>query len=210
MQVPPSDPLVSLLNAQGLSPLMREYILYAVALADSDQESLVASQNKRGTPAASDRHQPAATQNATSPAAATAAAPSSPQSASQEASAAAAEPRMTNSTAVEGSLPVVLEAARPTAAAQPSAVSSPPWLSSQPASMSRANHAAASLSAHSQCDIGMSTAEGGRLHGEVLSVEEGLKALRQYLSSIGRYGTSSGAFLTPMYGCAELPQAFCR
>ena len=41
-------------------------------------------------------------------------------------------------------------------------------------------------------------------------MEQGVKALRQYLSSVGQYGPISGAFLTPMHGCAELPQAFCR
>lgn len=44
----------------------------------------------------------------------------------------------------------------------------------------------------------------------LLSTEAGLAAMRQYLGSVGRYGPSTGALLTPMYGCGELPQAFCR
>jgi len=36
----------------------------------------------------------------------------------------------------------------------------------------------------------------------------GLKATQKFLKSLGRYGNS--AFLWPMYGIGELPQAFCR
>ena len=44
----------------------------------------------------------------------------------------------------------------------------------------------------------------------LLSTEAGLAAMRQYLGSVGRYGPNTGALLTHMYGCGELPQAFCR
>nr|XP_039265235.1 rab proteins geranylgeranyltransferase component A 2-like [Styela clava] len=37
---------------------------------------------------------------------------------------------------------------------------------------------------------------------------EGLKATQKFLNSLGRYGNS--AFLWPLYGVGELPQAFCR
>ena len=36
----------------------------------------------------------------------------------------------------------------------------------------------------------------------------GLSATQKFLKSLGRYGNS--AFLWPMYGIGELPQAFCR
>lgn len=44
----------------------------------------------------------------------------------------------------------------------------------------------------------------------LISIKAGLAAIRQYLGSVGRYGVNTGALLTPMYGCGELPQAFCR
>lgn len=37
---------------------------------------------------------------------------------------------------------------------------------------------------------------------------EGLEKMKLFLSSLGRYGTTP--FLFSMYGCGELPQAFCR
>ena len=37
---------------------------------------------------------------------------------------------------------------------------------------------------------------------------EGIKRIRAYLTSIGRYGNTP--FLFPMYGCGEIPQCFCR
>lgn len=43
---------------------------------------------------------------------------------------------------------------------------------------------------------------------EDLTFNEGIKKIRTYLSSIGRYGNTP--FLFPMYGCGELPQCFCR
>lgn len=38
--------------------------------------------------------------------------------------------------------------------------------------------------------------------------KEGIERIRNYLSSIGRYGNTP--FLFPMYGCGEIPQCFCR
>eukprot|EP01126_Amoeba_proteus_P039811 TRINITY_DN4217_c0_g2_i13.p1 TRINITY_DN4217_c0_g2~~TRINITY_DN4217_c0_g2_i13.p1 ORF type:complete len:243 (+),score=50.30 TRINITY_DN4217_c0_g2_i13:681-1409(+) len=37
---------------------------------------------------------------------------------------------------------------------------------------------------------------------------EGMARLKQFTTSIGRYGSTP--FLAPLYGCGELPQAFCR
>ena len=36
---------------------------------------------------------------------------------------------------------------------------------------------------------------------------EALEALRRYAGSSGRYGPDAGPFLTPLYGCGEMPQA---
>ena len=46
--------------------------------------------------------------------------------------------------------------------------------------------------------------------GESAEAGPGLEALARYLASIGRFGQSVGALLTPVYGNAEFPQAFCR
>mmetsp|Transcript_21161 Transcript_21161/g.58845 ORF Transcript_21161/g.58845 Transcript_21161/m.58845 type:complete len:828 (-) Transcript_21161:305-2788(-) len=40
------------------------------------------------------------------------------------------------------------------------------------------------------------------------SLANGMVALRKHLQALGRYGTT--AFLVPLYGSGELPQAFCR
>lgn len=37
---------------------------------------------------------------------------------------------------------------------------------------------------------------------------QGLKATQSFLHSLGRFGNTP--FLYPVYGCGELPQAFCR
>eukprot|EP00271_Cylindrocystis_brebissonii_P020788 TRINITY_DN705_c0_g2_i1.p1 TRINITY_DN705_c0_g2~~TRINITY_DN705_c0_g2_i1.p1 ORF type:complete len:871 (+),score=188.75 TRINITY_DN705_c0_g2_i1:323-2935(+) len=39
---------------------------------------------------------------------------------------------------------------------------------------------------------------------------EGLKSLELYLTSMGKYSGARQAFLYPVYGAGELPQAFCR
>mmetsp|Transcript_26686 Transcript_26686/g.87507 ORF Transcript_26686/g.87507 Transcript_26686/m.87507 type:complete len:590 (+) Transcript_26686:68-1837(+) len=43
-----------------------------------------------------------------------------------------------------------------------------------------------------------------------VGAEAGMAAVHQYLTSIGRFGAGQGAFLAPLYGVGELPQAFCR
>lgn len=37
---------------------------------------------------------------------------------------------------------------------------------------------------------------------------DGVKRVKKFLQSLGRYGNSP--FLFPMYGCGEIPQCFCR
>ncbi|XP_078165920.1 rab escort protein 1-like [Carex rostrata] len=44
----------------------------------------------------------------------------------------------------------------------------------------------------------------------VLSTQEGIETISLYSSSIGRFPNAVGAFIYPMYGHGELPQAFCR
>lgn len=46
--------------------------------------------------------------------------------------------------------------------------------------------------------------------GPPLSAAGALALLRLHAGSAGRYGEGTGPFLTPLYGCGELPQAFCR
>lgn len=43
---------------------------------------------------------------------------------------------------------------------------------------------------------------------EELTFKDGIRKIRTYLTSIGRYGNTP--FLFPMYGCGEIPQCFCR
>ena len=42
----------------------------------------------------------------------------------------------------------------------------------------------------------------------VFSNNQGLKATKKFLQSLGRYGNT--AFLWPLYGSGEMPQCFCR
>uniref|UniRef100_A0A0D9UZG8 Rab escort protein 1 n=1 Tax=Leersia perrieri TaxID=77586 RepID=A0A0D9UZG8_9ORYZ len=44
----------------------------------------------------------------------------------------------------------------------------------------------------------------------LLSTREAVKTIALYSSSIGRFANAEGAFIYPMYGHGELPQAFCR
>lgn len=82
-----------------------------------------------------------------------------------------------------------------------------PSTSSSAASPASATAAAA---AEHQLAADIPAAAASASTSGMMTVEQGVQALRQYLSSVGRHGPSSGAFLTLMYGCAELPQAFCR
>ena len=220
MQAAGSSPLVALLKAQGLSPLMRQYIMYAVAMADSDQEALLTQQiNSTAHAEAAATTQPPL-QSGTNAKPATNIAllsPSSSHSTSQAASqtATAQQPESRSSA---GGLDAVSEACRPISHAQshaPAAVEpasgadsdpQPPPDIPTPSSLEGSPSCIAS-SASPQSES--QPVAAGILSDSLMSVEEGLKALRQYLSSVGRYGANSGAFLTPMYGCAELPQAFC-
>ena len=52
-----------------------------------------------------------------------------------------------------------------------------------------------------------SAIEGGSL---ILNREEGRARVGTYLRSVGRFGAGQGAFLAPLWGSGELPQAFCR
>uniref|UniRef100_A0A453EQ99 Rab proteins geranylgeranyltransferase component n=1 Tax=Aegilops tauschii subsp. strangulata TaxID=200361 RepID=A0A453EQ99_AEGTS len=45
---------------------------------------------------------------------------------------------------------------------------------------------------------------------KLLTTRDGIKTLALYSSSIGRFANAQGAFIYPMYGHGELPQAFCR
>ncbi|KAL0034245.1 hypothetical protein WJX77_005229 [Trebouxia sp. C0004] len=147
-QAAPHQPLVTLLRSQNLSLLMRQFIMYAVAMADSDQESLITDQ-------------------------------SAPPSSQLQATQASSQPQ-------------------PPVVAQPS-----------PASEASQSAPAASPTEHQPAAEELAAAASASTSG-MITVEQGVQALRQYLRSVGQHGPSSGAFLTPMYGCAELPQAFCR
>ncbi|KAF8669130.1 hypothetical protein HU200_051456 [Digitaria exilis] len=45
---------------------------------------------------------------------------------------------------------------------------------------------------------------------KLLTAREGIQTIALYSSSIGRFANAQGAFMYPMYGHGELPQAFCR
>lgn len=45
---------------------------------------------------------------------------------------------------------------------------------------------------------------------KLLTTRDGIKSIALYLSSIKRFANAEGAFIYPMYGHGELPQAFCR
>ncbi|DBA96541.1 TPA: hypothetical protein ACH3X1_015413 [Trebouxia sp. C0004] len=183
-QAAPHQPLVTLLRSQNLSLLMRQFIMYAVAMADSDQESLITDQSAppssqlQATQASSQPQPPVVAQRASSVVPSDSAAASIAPSTSLAAAIAGLQPSMSSSAASPAS-----EASQSAPAASPT--------EHQPAAEELAAAASASTSG-------------------MITVEQGVQALRQYLRSVGQHGPSSGAFLTPMYGCAELPQAFCR
>jgi len=184
LQAAPHQPLVTLLRSQGLSLLMRQFIMYAVAMADSDQESLVTDQpapspsQSQPTQASSRLKPPAVSQHASAAAPSDSASASVMSSTSPPAATAGLQPSMSSS------------AASPASAASQSAP--------------------AAAAAEHQLAAGEPAAAASASNSGTMTVEQGVQALRQYLSSVGRHGPSSGACLTPMYGCAELPQAFCR
>ncbi|OEL23204.1 Rab escort protein 1 [Dichanthelium oligosanthes] len=45
---------------------------------------------------------------------------------------------------------------------------------------------------------------------KLIATREGIQTIALYSSSIGRFANAEGAFIYPMYGHGELPQAFCR
>ncbi|XP_072965671.1 rab escort protein 1 [Typha angustifolia] len=45
---------------------------------------------------------------------------------------------------------------------------------------------------------------------KLVTTKEGIETIALYTSSIGRFTNAVGAFIYPMYGHGELPQAFCR
>ncbi len=47
-------------------------------------------------------------------------------------------------------------------------------------------------------------------NNETLTCYKAMELFKLYIESVGRYGIDAGPFLTPLYGCGELPQAFCR
>ncbi|XP_004978445.1 rab escort protein 1 isoform X2 [Setaria italica] len=52
--------------------------------------------------------------------------------------------------------------------------------------------------------------DGPEPSDKLITTREGIKTIALYLSSIGRFANAEGAFIYPMYGHGELPQAFCR
>ena len=195
--------------------------MYAVAMADSDQDTMLAKQTNTTahSEAAATAQPPPQSGTAATPNTNTASlAPLSSLSASQAASAQHQDP-----TLAAGGLDAASEEHRSTSSdpthAQPhapGAVRPASKAESDPQGHSDVS-TQSSLESSSSCIASSASPQSepqpvavGALSDRLMSVEEGLKAARQYLSSVGRYGCESGAFLTPMYGCAELPQAFCR
>ncbi|KAM0941561.1 putative GDP dissociation inhibitor, FAD/NAD(P)-binding domain superfamily [Dioscorea sansibarensis] len=52
--------------------------------------------------------------------------------------------------------------------------------------------------------------DGGESCNKLIKTKEGIEIIALYSSSIGRFPNAMGAFIYPMYGQGELPQAFCR
>ncbi|KAH7689348.1 GDP dissociation inhibitor protein [Dioscorea alata] len=52
--------------------------------------------------------------------------------------------------------------------------------------------------------------DGGEACKKLMKTKEGIESIALYSSSIGRFPNAMGAFIYPMYGQGELPQAFCR
>ena len=192
MQAPLEQPLVSLLRSQGLSLLMRHFILHSVAMADADQEALVPEASSNVTA----QHASSATSD--TPARQTAAAAS--QSLAQSNGEVSG---LRSGTSSSGSAP------SPSSQEASFTVPASSMMSHTEQAAALPPASAAALVPASASAVPLDTAAAA-CPDRVLTVEQGVKALRQYLGSVGQYGPSSGAFLTPMYGCAELPQAFCR
>lgn len=52
--------------------------------------------------------------------------------------------------------------------------------------------------------------DGGEACKKVITTKEGMDKIALYIKSIGRFRNAVGAFIYPIYGHGELPQAFCR
>ncbi|XP_062196185.1 rab escort protein 1-like [Phragmites australis] len=52
--------------------------------------------------------------------------------------------------------------------------------------------------------------DGADSSEKLLTTREGIQTIALYSLSIGRFANAEGAFIYPMYGHGELPQAFCR
>ena len=194
---------------------MRQYIIYAVAMADSDQEALEMAQATATAHSDIISHPSAVSQSMAYPAAAAAspaASASTTQTASDHDTEARPASRETSAAAAQaGSIKAQAQSHPP--AASETASQAAPQLPSGPTTWkapqaSTFNTKSPAVSA--QTELELESANVARWPGQLMSVKQGMKAMRQYLGSVGRYGPGSGAFLTPMYGCAELPQAFCR
>lgn len=161
---------------------MRQYIMYAVAIADSDQEALSMAQTNTEVHSDTMSHPSATTQSTGTLSAAASASPTAFTSAAETAPAYNAE-------------------AKPASKQNPA-------VASQHEQPSTSNTDSPAVSSQNEPEL--KSANIDQQPGQLMTIEQGVKALKQYLGSVGRYGPGSGAFLTPMYGCAELPQAFCR
>lgn len=250
MQADPAGPLVSLLKSEGLSPKLRQFILYAVAMAEKDQE-LLEQQSA---------HSPSKLHFAPSSSSSSAhlSRPSQHSSVKQDAAQHEATQHDaaqcdTEATAEHDTLGAVSSSgnasANPDDAAQhgntkthmsgapsqnsmPSLCSNSTYqqsVSTQPSRDTPSEHIpGGDHDTRSGASAQQSVSNSGQQHQQsvqsvtshnsavatavegLLSTEAGVAATRRYLGSVGRYGPNTGALLTPMYGCGELPQAFCR
>ena len=191
-----SQPFITLLQAEGLSHSLRQFIMYAVAMADQDQDAL--------------KHQPAQTAGQ-SPAA-------EPSKRAMQSSAQHSQ-QVSQGSSGEFDQQHVLLQLEASAASRQTAHAAPTQQASSSSGHSQDTHASAGPVSSTQHQQPGHTRSGHshevapavvELPEGLLSSEAGLTAMRQYLGSVGRYGPNTGALLTPMYGCGELPQAFCR
>lgn len=232
LQADPAKPLISLLKAEGLSAKLCLFILYAVAMANHDQETLeeqhICSQKQQSSTHSGSNAQASGTAQHASKHA--------HQSASQHNTAHAAKVGSLSTNGNEAQLPKQAHGGSShtgssttsgqhstaqdeqassdsaCAASAEAAVDSSQQQSNEASTEqqtpSDAQHQQA-MPAQNSYSPAVATAKAELPEG-LLSTEAGLRAIRQYLGSLGRHGPNTGALLTPMYGCAELPQAFCR
>ena len=243
MQANPDEPLVSLLRSQGLSLKLRQFIIYAVAMAEKDQEVLEHHFSHRpsklpSVPSVSSSSSSIAQFSTPSQHNSAKHEAAQHDAAQHEAAQQGATQRDTEATAEGDTLGAVSSSGdnsnRPDDSAQHrdtnihtsstwsphsnSADQQPLPSGQKPLEGQLSEHAATSkhnTRPAQQC--APSSGEQHQHHSAVataveglLSTEAGVVAMRQYVDSVGRYGPNTGPLLTPMYGCGELPQAFCR